>query len=172
MGADPVAAARHYRRSAEAGHDWGEYNLGNLLFDGRGVREDRAQALRWYLRSARQGHGRAMNLVGRCLEEGWGCVARPAEAAYWYRGAAESGYFRGQFNHALILLQSGSYAAAAQWLWKAALGGNAEIRAAIAGLLERVQAPELQALAGRIEALLRELPPPPPVTPSLPPPPS
>ena len=39
--ADPTAAAPWYHRSADAGHGWGEYNYANLLFDGRGVPQDR-----------------------------------------------------------------------------------------------------------------------------------
>ena len=35
---DLGAAARHwYRPSAYRGHDWGQYNFANMLFDGRGV---------------------------------------------------------------------------------------------------------------------------------------
>jgi TPR repeat protein len=58
----PRAAAR-YRSCAERGHDWGEYNIGNMLFDGRGVPRDLPLALCWYLRAASQGHGRAVNVV-------------------------------------------------------------------------------------------------------------
>src|SRR5215469_8971801 len=57
---DLERAAASELASADCGHDWGQYNFGNLLFDGRGVAPDRRQALRWYLRAASQGHGRAM----------------------------------------------------------------------------------------------------------------
>ena len=150
---DATAAACSYRRAAEAGHDWGQYNLGNLLFDGRGVPLDRAAALRWYLQAATQGHGRAMNLVGRCLEQGWGCASRPAEAAYWYRCSAESGYFRGQYNHALVLLETCQVEQATQWLRRAALAGNADMRRAIVARLSRESGPTLRELAAEVNAL-------------------
>ncbi|HEX4050475.1 MAG TPA: tetratricopeptide repeat protein [Steroidobacteraceae bacterium] len=153
LAADTAAAAHSYRRSAEAGHDWGQYNLGNLLFDGRGLACDQPAALRWYLQAAQQGHARAMNLVGRCLEEGWGCAARPGEAAYWYRRSAESGYFRGQFNHALALLEAGQLEPATQWLRRAALGGDAAMRRAILARIDHQRAAPLAALAAQIRAI-------------------
>ncbi len=144
---DLAAAAEQYRLAAQAGHDWGEYNLGNLLFDGRGVPQDQPQAFRWYLKAAQRGHGRAMNLVGRCLEQGWGCVANRDEAAHWYQAAAQTGYFRGQFNHALILLELRQYESAADWMWKCALGADSALRRAIVQLLERSGAAVLRDLS-------------------------
>ena len=149
---DFTKAAEHYRLSAEAGHDWGEYNFGNLLFDGRGIAQDPAQALRWYLKAAEQGHGRAMNLAGRCLEEGWGCERSRVEAAYWYARSAETGYFRGQFNHALTLLDQGDAAQAVVWLAKAIESGDESLRRAVVGLLARATDPKLIDLRERVAA--------------------
>jgi len=110
------------------------------------------QALGWYLRAARRGHGRAMNLIGRCLEEGWGCRRRRSSAVEWYRRSAESGYFRGQCNYALALAEQGLGASAAAWCWKAAVGGNQDIRRFIACALARVRDPALARVAARIDA--------------------
>jgi TPR repeat protein len=151
--ADPAAAAGCYRAAADAGHDWGEYNLGNLLFDGRGVAPDPRAALYWYVRAACRGHARAMNLAARCLEEGWGCRRDCAEAAYWYRRSAQSGYFRGQFNYALLLLEERRVEEAAQWLWKAAVGGNAALRRAVATVLEGTTDPALAAVVAGVARL-------------------
>src|SRR5579862_7107904 len=41
---DLELAAASYHASARGGHSWGQYNFGNLLFDGRGVRSDPARA--------------------------------------------------------------------------------------------------------------------------------
>lgn len=143
-------AAASYRASAESGHDWGQYNFGNLLFDGRGVAPDRAQALRWYLLAAAQGHGRAMNIVARCLEEGWGCRPSVDDASYWYYQSARSGYFRGQFNHAVLLAERGLPEASAEWFWKAAAGGDAQIRRAILTALATAAHPALQRARARV----------------------
>jgi len=150
---DLERAAASYRASAEGGRDWGQYNLGNLLFDGRGVAPDRLQALRWYLRAASQGHGRAMNIVARCLEEGWGCRRRREDAACWYQHSARSGYFRGQFNHALLLAERGLAESAADWFWEAASGGNAQMRRTIVAALAAAAHPALCQVRARVLAL-------------------
>jgi uncharacterized protein len=159
---DLPRAAASYRASAQAGHDWGQYNFGHLLFDGRGVAPDPPAAFRWYLRAACQGLARAMNMVGRCLEQGWGCRRDLEEAAYWYRRSAESGYFRGQFNYAALLIERGSPQLAAPWLWKAASGGNAQMRRVIAAALSRAAHPALAELRRRALTcgLLEPAPPP------------
>ena len=147
--ADLERAAASYRAAADGGHDWGQYNFGNLLFDGRGTSCDRPEALRWFLRAASQGHGRAMNMVGRCLEEGWGCLPRLEEAAYWYHQSALCGYFRGQFNHAVMLAQLGFPDAAADWFCKAATG-DARMREAIVTALAGAAHPALQQARRRL----------------------
>ena len=147
---DLERAATRYRASAEGGHDWGQYNFGNLLFDGRGTAPDRPQALRWYLRAASQGHGPAMNIVARCLEEGWGCRRSLDDAAYWYHQSARSGYFRGQFNHAVLLAERGLAESAADWFWKAAVGGDAQIRRTIAAALATLRHPALRRVRERV----------------------
>ena len=147
---DLERAASSYRASAHCGHDWGQYNLGNLLFDGRGVAPDRPQALRWFLLAASQRHGRAMNLVGRCLEEGWGCRRSIEDAKYWYCQSARSGYFRGQFNHAVLLAERGLAGQAADWLWKAATGGDAQMRRTIVAALEDAAHPALRRVRTRV----------------------
>lgn len=147
---DLERAAASYRASAEGGDDWGQYNFGNLLFDGRGIAADRPQALRWFLLAASHGHGRAMNLVARCLEEGWGCRRSIEDAEYWYCQAAQAGYFRGQFNHAVLLAERGLPAQAADWFWKAATGGDAQMRRTIAAVLEEAPHPSLRSVRTRV----------------------
>ncbi len=151
---DLSQAAVYYRSSAEAGHDWGQYNLANLLFDGRGVARNLSDAFTWFLRAAMQGHARAMNLLARCLEEGWGCQRRPAEAAEWFRRSAEAGYFRAQYNHAVELLRSGERAAAASWLWRAALDGDTRMRCAIVRLLTQQNDDSLDRLRSQVQELM------------------
>ncbi|MGH8255416.1 MAG: tetratricopeptide repeat protein [Steroidobacteraceae bacterium] len=149
---DLLLAAANYRRSARAGHDWGQYNLGNLLFDGRGVERDRPQALRWYLCAARQGHGRAMNLIGRCFEEGWGCLRSRSDACYWYRRSAHSGYFRGQFNHAMVLMECGLLPLAADWFLRAAAQDNDDIRRAVVTALAEARDPALMLVCTQVRS--------------------
>lgn len=121
-------AAEYYVRAAADGHDWAQYNLGHLYLNGRGVARDAAKAYELYRRAADQGHERAMNLVGRCTEEGWGTSRDPIAAAEWYRRSAYAGYFRGQYNWATVLLNSGHTEEAAIWLERAAAGGTPQVR--------------------------------------------
>ncbi len=143
-------AAASYRASADGGHDWGQYNLGSLLFDGRGVALDRPQALRWFLRAASQGHGRAMNLVAQVSGRGLGLRPQRGRRGYWYYQSARSGYFRGQFNYAVLLRERGLPEAAADWFLKAAVGGSAKMRRAIASVLTAATHPALQRVRARV----------------------
>jgi TPR repeat protein len=108
--------------------------------DGRGVSRDATLAHRSYMKAAQQGHERAMSLVGRCCEEGWGTRRNLDAAADWYRRSAEAGYFRGQYNWASMLLKAGRFEEAAAWFERAAAGGTAAVRRAVAELIARAGA--------------------------------
>ncbi len=132
---NPQVAAEYYTRAAAADHPWAQYNLGHLYLDGRGAPRNAAKAYTLYRRAADHGHERAMNLVGRCTEEGWGTSRDAPAAAYWYRRSAQAGYFRGQYNWATVLLKAGAVKDAAQWLERAASGGNSEVRGTVTALV-------------------------------------
>ena len=109
-------AAHWFAKAAKAGDAWAQYNLGHLYLNGQGVRRDPAAAVGWYRAAADQGHVRAMNLLGRCCEQGWGAPRDAGEAARWYRLSAKGGYFRGQYNHASLLMAEGHRVEARRWL--------------------------------------------------------
>jgi TPR repeat protein len=113
-------AAHWFTRAAEAGDAWAQYNLGHLYLNGLGVVRDAEAAAAWYRAASDQGHPRAMNLLGRCHEQGWGVALDHEVAARWYRRSAEGGYFRGQFNHATVLYETGARENAIYWLEQAA----------------------------------------------------
>ena len=131
------AAVEWYRRAAAANDSWGIYNLGNMLFDGRGIARDHGAAVALYERAARLGHARAMNLLGRCCEEGWGTPRDPVAAADWYRRSAEAGYFRAQYNHGIELLRLGRRHEAAAMFDRAMPEADAPMRARMAALLSQ-----------------------------------
>jgi uncharacterized protein len=149
---DFAQAARWYRCAAEASLDWGQYNLANMLLRGRGVAKDREQAFQWYLRAAEQGHAKSMNLVGRFLEEGWTMPVDKAAAATWYRRAAEGGDFRGQYNLATLLVQSGSLAEALLWFKRAGEEGSQDFRRLAAEQLLARPEPDLRRVGLTIAA--------------------
>jgi TPR repeat protein len=140
-------AAAWYRRAADAGSAWGDYNLANLLFDGRGAPQDLVAAAAGYRRAAEQGHARAMNLLARCYEEGWGVARDAVQARDWYRRSAEAGYFRAQFNHASLLAAEGRADAARDWFRRALAGATPESAPGLRAALAAHPDPSLAALA-------------------------
>jgi TPR repeat protein len=119
---DFAAAAHWFAKAAEPGDAWAQYNLGHLHLNGKGLPRDAEAAFACYRAASAQGHARAMNLMGRCCEHGWGVAADPGAAAHWYRLSAEGGYFRGQYNHAAVLMSRGDAASAIAWFQRAIAG--------------------------------------------------
>ena len=54
-----------YRKAAKQGDADAQYNLGVLYADGRGVRQDHAEAVRWYRKAAEQGLVYAVSALNR-----------------------------------------------------------------------------------------------------------
>jgi TPR repeat protein len=141
---DKRKAAECYRVAAERGLHWAMYNYATLLTLGQGVAEDKAEALRWFERAAALGNAKAVNFIGSFHEDG-GVVARDlGQAAACYRRAAEGGDFRGQFNHARMLIGRGAIDLALHWLRRSAAGGTERFRAQAAEWLARRADPELR----------------------------
>ncbi|WP_421524926.1 tetratricopeptide repeat protein [Pseudomonas yamanorum] len=112
-------SARHYRKAADLGLDWGLYNYGQLLTRGRGVERDLVAAYELFRQAAAKGHAKSMNLLGRFHHEG---VVVPKDvqlARRWYHRSAEAGDFRGQYNHAAELARDGDEVQACLWLERA-----------------------------------------------------
>jgi TPR repeat protein len=92
-----------------------------------------------------------MNLVGRCCEEGWGRTRDGVAAACWYERSAQGGYFRGQYNWASHLLQTGRIDEAAHWFEQAAASGTPAVKEAVLKLIsQRNGCPIMGALLTRL----------------------
>lgn len=144
---DPARAAALYRQAAEAGLDWAQFNLANLLLRGAGVPRDWEQALCWYRAAASQDHAKSMNMLGRFFENGWGSVpSNLAVAMRWYRRAAERGDFRGQFNLGSLLAQHGRKQEALRWLSRSVSHGSADFLNAAGTALSDSGDPDYQSL--------------------------
>ena len=52
---DNEFAAQWFRKAAEGGHMWGQYNLGVFYRDGKGVEKNPKKALMWFRKAAEQG---------------------------------------------------------------------------------------------------------------------
>lgn len=140
---DKALAAEWYLAAATRGLETGMYNYATLLALGQGVAQDRALALAWFGKAADLGFAKATNFVGSFHEDGWVVPRNMAEAARCYRIAAEGGDFRGQFNHARMLIEAGDIAAALPWLERSAATGNPRFRAQVAAWLIAAAIPAL-----------------------------
>jgi TPR repeat protein len=149
---DFPGAARWYRQAAEAGLDWGQYNLANMLLRGRGVAKDVRQSFDWFAAAAAQDHAKSINLVARFLEEGWIGPPDLVAAVTWYRRAAEGGDFRGQYNLASLLAQTGHVAEAVPWFERAGETGSRDFQRLAAEQLLAREEPALRAVGLAIAA--------------------
>ena len=65
-----------------------------MYANGRGVRQDDAQAVQWYRKAAEQGYAQAQFNLGNMYVDGRGARQDYAQAVHWYRKAAEQGICR------------------------------------------------------------------------------
>lgn len=147
---DPAEAATYYRRAAEQGLDWAQFNLANLLLYGLGLEQDRRGAYELYARAAAQGHAKSLNMLGRFHEEGWDRPRDMARAASCYATAAEAGDFRAQFNVGMLLAGAGRYEEASRWIERAFASASPDFLLQAGDLLRASGDPYLQAVAGRL----------------------
>ena len=95
---DDTQAAAWYRKAAEQGLAYAQYNLGLFYDVGRGVPQDSAQAAAWYRKAAAQGLPSAQYNLGLLYIHGNGVPQDSAQAAAWYRKAAVQGNPDAQYN--------------------------------------------------------------------------
>lgn len=150
------AARPKWRALAEKGNVQGMLNLANMLLAGQGGAADPAEALHWYRRAAAQGDAAAMLALSRAYAEGEGTAPDSDQAVRWLVAAAEHGSTTAQRRLALRLRAAGEGEGSRRWLERAARGGDAEARSALARL-EGVK-PEIDpALAARAHDFLSDL---------------
>ena len=113
-------AARHYRRAAELGDNWGRYNLAILAMRGLGQTQDLPAAFSLLRAGAEAGHAKSMNIMARFYEEGWVVKQDRRIAGEWYRRSAQAGDYRAQHNYATMLAEAGDVRQALHW-WTLAL---------------------------------------------------
>jgi TPR repeat protein len=101
----PEEAARWIAAAARAGHAEAALLYGQILADGRGIKQDRNAALGWFRVAADAGDVRGTNMLGRCHELGWGTPTDFTAAATCYATAAERGYDWAQYNLAGLYIR-------------------------------------------------------------------
>lgn len=125
-----------YKKSAEMGYNWGQYNLANRYYNGEGCEKDYTQAAAWYLKAAEQNIPDAQNTLGICYDNGYGVTKDAVKAVEYFKKAAEQGYDWGQYNlankyYAGIGCEKDSVKAAF-WFEKAASQGLADAQSLLA----------------------------------------
>ncbi|NIJ32427.1 tetratricopeptide repeat protein [Sphingomonas oligoaromativorans] len=144
---DKGRAAQWYEAAADRGLDWGLYNLATLLSLGQGVPQDLSRALTIFREAAAKGHAKSMNMIGSFHEDGWTVPSDRASAARHYARAAEGGDFRGQFNHARMLIDDGRIEEALGWLRRVPETATPRFMAQMDEWLSRQSDPRLRELA-------------------------
>lgn len=86
-----------FRKAAEQGEPYAQYNLGCMYSKGQGVAQNDKEAMVWIEKAANQGIAAAQNLAGTYYEDGIGVSPNQEKAVYWYRKAAEQGNANSQW---------------------------------------------------------------------------
>ncbi len=156
---DYATALQGFEALAEQGDASGQFFLGTMYGDGRGVPRDDAKAAKWYRKAAEQGLAGAQYRLGVMYRKGRGVALDQVEAAKWYRKAAEQGLADAQYrlgvmyNNGLGVPQD--FALAHMWFNLAAsrfaLGSDRDVaikgREGVARLMTPAQIAEAQRLA-------------------------
>lgn len=92
------------REIAERGDVYSQFRMGQLYYEGKGVRADDREAAMWFLKAAQQDHGEAQFILATMYEKGAGVVKSDEEAFKWYLQAATQGHER-----ASVILESAKW---------------------------------------------------------------
>ena len=76
---------------AEQGNANTQFNLGNMYYEGKGVKQDYAEAVKWYRKAAEQGNANAQFYLGVNYYKGQGVKRNLSEAKEWFRKACING---------------------------------------------------------------------------------
>lgn len=102
---DDRQAAAWYRKAAEQGQVFAQFNLGMMYFNGQGVAKDYSQAVAWSRLAAEQGHVQAQYFLGWMYTNGLGVVQDDWQALSWIRKAAEQGHVKAQVSLSAMYAQ-------------------------------------------------------------------
>ncbi|HHF6601734.1 TPA: tetratricopeptide repeat protein [Haemophilus influenzae] len=83
---------------AAQGHAKAQNSLGNMYNDGKGVKQDYAEAIKWYQKAAEQDYAKAQFNLGTMYHNGEGVKRDLSKAKEWFRKACDKG------NKRLVIL--------------------------------------------------------------------
>ena len=85
---DYATALIKYKQAAKNNNSVAQFSLGNMYFNGLGVKQDQAEAVRWYKLAAAQGNLKAQSDLAFMYSYGTWVVQDYTEAVRWYKLAA------------------------------------------------------------------------------------
>jgi len=88
---DYATALKEFLPLAEAGQTSAEAAVGQMYFEGKGVKPDPKEAARWLEPAAAKGNARAQFLMGKLYLSGEGVAPDPVKAASLSKAAADQG---------------------------------------------------------------------------------
>ncbi len=113
--------------AANGGDALAVYEVGNRIFDGRGVAANPASSFAWYSKAASMGFAPAEYRLGSLYEKGVGVSVDPAKAVEHYSTAAKAGNISAMHNLAVLFatgtLGAPDFGSAAKWFTEAANHG-------------------------------------------------
>ncbi len=113
--------------AANGGDALAIFEIGNRIFDGRGVAANPAASVAWYNKAASLGFVPAEYRLGSLYEKGVGVSIDPAKAVEHYTTAAKAGNISAMHNLAVLYatgtLGAPDFASAAKWFTEAANHG-------------------------------------------------
>jgi len=89
-------------KKAQKGDAYSQSQLGHILANGKGVREDDKAAVKWFRLAAEQGDAYGQSSLGWAYSNGEGVPKDKTEAVKWFRLAAEQGDAYGQSSLAAM----------------------------------------------------------------------
>lgn len=115
------------RLAAANGDASAEFQVASRFADGRGVKQDFAEATKWYRRAAARGFALAQYRLGTFYERGLGVTKDIQRAQVWYERAASHDNIKAMHNLAVLAASTTGgkpdYATAARWFTQAAERG-------------------------------------------------
>ena len=128
------------RLAAAKGDPSAQFEVAARFAEGKGIKQDFAQAASWYQRAAAQGMASAQYRLAALYERGLGLKADPQRARLWYKRAAEQGSVKAMHNLAVLSASrdqgSADYPTAVQWFGEAAERGLSDSQYNLAVLYE------------------------------------
>lgn len=88
---DLKTAVDYYLKAAKMGFTRAQVLVGSNYLQGKGIKQDKAEAFKWLSEAATHGHVRAQLNLGMMLEHGDGVPQDIDAARYWYQKAAHQG---------------------------------------------------------------------------------